>query len=336
MLFRYPTWHEFCWSRRRRIAWIFGWKSPNCSSRQLLRSGRSDENGSSSTCCPGQNGSFSLSTFKSPVKSYLEPRDFPVQTRSSRCSKHCWPCALSAPTAVEAYRFYLGNLGVPVSTVFEERHFDPELLPHAVADLIQDLRRGAASPKQVVFAGRNLYVALRDEVLSDIVALNRSLSALLGTLFRLAARGHWIREKRPLPTPQAFPATSPLFEPSSAGPFEVTASVSNDGELELHLAMHNRGVRCLLKPYPEIRELEAILRHLEPGQTLDGVHFFASGYTAEKDGQTLFSFRRRSDDVLFTFSDGDWCCLKDLFSAALEKPELRLMLDRLSLKYGET
>jgi hypothetical protein len=77
--------------------------SPNCSSRQLLRSGRSDENGSSSICCPGQSGSFSLSTFRSPVKSYLGPRGFPAQTRSSRCSKHCWPCALSGPTAVEAW-----------------------------------------------------------------------------------------------------------------------------------------------------------------------------------------------------------------------------------------
>ena len=147
-------------------------------------------------------------------------------------------------------RFYLGNLGVPVATVFSERQFDPELLPHAVADLIQDLRRRAASTKEVVFAGRNLYVALRDEVLSDIVALNRSLAPLLGTLFRLAARGHWIREKRPLPTPPALPARSELFEASSAGPFGVTASVGNDGELELHLTMRSRGVRYLLQTIP--------------------------------------------------------------------------------------
>ena len=76
-------------------------------------------------------------------------------------------------------RFYLGNLGVPVAKTFSDRQFDPELLPHAVADVIQDLRRGAASPKEVVFAGHNLYVALRDEVLSDLIALNRSLAPLL-------------------------------------------------------------------------------------------------------------------------------------------------------------
>src|SRR4030095_3203814 len=35
--------------------------------------------------------------------------------------------------------FFVGNLGGPVATVFSERQFDPKLLPHAVADLIQDL-----------------------------------------------------------------------------------------------------------------------------------------------------------------------------------------------------
>jgi hypothetical protein len=231
-------------------------------------------------------------------------------------------------------RFYLGNLGVPIAMVFSERQFDPDLLPHAVAGLTQDLIRGATS-SEVVFAGRNLCVALRDEALSDIVVLNRSLAPLLGTLFRLAARGHWIREKRPLPLPPVLPAKSQLFEPSSAGPFGVTASVSNQGELELHLTMHNRGVRYLLKPYPEIREFEAMLRQLGPGQTWDGVHFSASGDTAEAEGQPRYCFRRRTDHVIFTFSDGDWCCLRELFLAVLERQELRSMLDHLSLKYGE-
>ena len=39
-------------------------------------------------------------------------------------------------------RFNRGNLDVPVATVFSERQFDPGLLPHAIDDLIQDLRQG--------------------------------------------------------------------------------------------------------------------------------------------------------------------------------------------------
>ncbi len=49
-----------------------------------------------------------------------------------------------------------------------------------------------------VFAGRNLYVSIRDEELPGIVALNRALLSYMETLFRLAARGHWMREKRPV------------------------------------------------------------------------------------------------------------------------------------------
>jgi hypothetical protein len=139
-------------------------------------------------------------------------------------------------------RFYLGNLGIPVARTFSERQFDPGLLPPAVDDLIQKLRRGAASPEDVVFAGRNLYVELRDEAVSDIAALNRSVAPFLGTLFRLAARGHWMRERRPLRIPAEFPVGTQVFEPSNAGPFQITASVGNDGELAPILTMRDRGV----------------------------------------------------------------------------------------------
>ena len=48
--------------------------------------------------------------------------------------------------------------------------------------------------------GRCFYVALRDEEIEEIVSLNVNalLAAHLKTLFRMAARGHWIAEKRPV------------------------------------------------------------------------------------------------------------------------------------------
>jgi hypothetical protein len=78
-----------------------------------------------------------------------------------------------------------------------------------------------------------------------------------------------------------------------------------------------------------------MLRQLGPGQTWDGVHFSASSDTTGAEGPLLFCFSRRTDHVLLTFSDVDWCCLKELFSAVLERPELRSILNRLSLEYGE-
>ena len=232
-------------------------------------------------------------------------------------------------------RFYLGNLGVPAAAVFSERQFDPGLLPHAVGDLIQDLRRGATSPKEVVFAGRNLYVALRDEAVSDIVALNRSLTPFLGILFRLAARGHWIREHRPLRTLRGLGQEAQILEASSAGAFQLAASVASDGELALILTMGDRGVRYPFEPYPEIREFESMLRQLQPGHVWDGVHFCASAEVTGAEGQPLFHFCRRSDRVLLTFVEAEWCCLNELFRQALAKPRSQAVLDRLSLEYGE-
>jgi hypothetical protein len=106
--------------------------------------------------------------------------------------------------------------------------------------------------------------------------------------------------------PGELPLKAQVFEPSSAGSFQVAATVDNEGELELLLTMTGRGVRYPLGPYPEIRELDAMLRQLEAGQIGDGVYFSASGDKAEVKGHLLFHFCRRTDRVLFSFSEGEW------------------------------
>jgi hypothetical protein len=232
-------------------------------------------------------------------------------------------------------RFYLGNLDLPVATVFSERQFDPELLPHAIDDLIQGLRQGETSPKGVVFAGRNLYVAVRDETVNDVIALNRSLTTYLEILFRLAARGHWIRERRPLRMPRELPAAPQVFESSSTGPFQVTATAGDAGDLTVLLAMRDRGVRYPLGSYPETREFEAMLRQLGRGQVWNGGHFSATAESTGTEGQPLFVFCRRTDGVVFSFSETEWRCLDELFKQTLARPELQALLDRLSLEYGD-
>lgn len=187
----------------------------------------------------------------------------------------------------------------------------------------------------MVFAGRNLYVALRDETVNDVVALNRSLTTYLGNLFRLAARGHWIRERRPLRMPQDLQAAAQVLESSSTGPFQVTASVGDAGDLAVLLAMRDRGVGYPLGSYPEIREFVAMLRQLDRGQVWNGRHFSATAEAAETEGQLLLVFCRRTDGVLFTFSETEWRCLDELFQQTLARSELRAILDRLSLEYGE-
>ena len=94
-------------------------------------------------------------------------------------------------------RYYLGNLGAEEAAAFNERQFDPEVGHEMVRKQVQELCK-CPHPRKPVFVGRNFYVALRDEMLTDLMALNRVLEPHLPTLFRLAARGHWMREHRPL------------------------------------------------------------------------------------------------------------------------------------------
>ena len=232
-------------------------------------------------------------------------------------------------------RFYLGNFGIPVATIFSEHQFDPDLLPRTVGDLIADLRRGVASPKDLVFAGRNLYVALRDEAVIDIIGLNQSLAPFLGVLFRLAARGHWIRQRRPLRTPAILQLETQELETLGAGSFQFSASVAADGEFVLILVMRERGVRYPLERYPEVRELESMLRLQRPGQAWEGAHFCGSSDATAADGQPLFQFCRRTDRVVLTFSETEWRSLSALFNDVLSAPRLRPILDRLSLEYGD-
>jgi len=231
-------------------------------------------------------------------------------------------------------RYYLGNLGVEDRDVFNERQLDPEARSETAQKRAHQLCE-YPHPKKPVFAGRNLYVALRDEILPDLMALNQALEPHLPTLFRLAARGHWMREHRPV---RVRPSDSMLVTPIPtriAGRFHLRAFVAGDGELRLALEMDRPNTIYLLDTYPEIQEFAAMLQQLECDRIWDGVHFHASADPETGDGPALFHFQRHSDGVRFTFSAEEWQDLKSMFSATLAEPSLRAVLDELSLVYGE-
>ena len=231
-------------------------------------------------------------------------------------------------------RYYLSNLGVPEAAAFNERQFDPEFVPQVVTSLIRELR-GFLDAKKAAFAGRNLYVALRDEALDDLITLNRVLEPHMAILFRMAARGHWVRERRPVRVRHEGPVFTSPIPAVSAGDLRLTASVSTEGEIQLALAMDGRGVSYPLGPYPEIQEFMAMLQQLEPGQTWDGLHFHASADTTTPGQPVKFQFRRRADGVMFTFAEAEWESLNGVFAAALAEPALQVVLAELALVYGE-
>jgi hypothetical protein len=154
-------------------------------------------------------------------------------------------------------------------------------------------------------------------------------------LFRLAARGHWIREHRPIRVRNdgfAFVANIP---PALAEGFRLTVSGTADADLSLNITMTARNLTYPLVSYPQIREFAALLQQLEPGHVWNGRQFSGSADVAGSDRSAWFHFRRYGDGVSVSLPESEWATLKSLFLAVLAEPTLQPILNELSLVYGE-
>jgi hypothetical protein len=231
-------------------------------------------------------------------------------------------------------RYYLGNLGLPDGASFHERQYDPQLVPQVVGRLLQELRESSSRPKPT-FVGRNFFVALRDEMLADVVTLNRVLEPFLGRLFRLAAHGHWIRERRPVRGPGEAHAYASHMPPAATEGLALVASSNTEGEIQLELIMDSRGVSYTVGHYSEIREFAPLVEQLEPGRIWNGLHFQASADPLPPSQSGRFHLLRSRDGVKLTFGGEEWERLRCLLSTVLARPSLQAMLEDLSLRYGE-
>jgi hypothetical protein len=231
-------------------------------------------------------------------------------------------------------RYYLENLGAPAGAAFSDRQLDPDLVPQTVAELMEHLRQTPAGPKPA-FAGRCFYAALRDETITDSMALNRALGPLMPTLFRLAARGHWIRERRPVRSRRETEVVVDSVPPLIQEGFRLTASVSGDGEVSMLLAMEQKNVLYPIGTYPKIREFSAMLAHLKPGGEWSGLHYRAYTVPGSADQPAQLLFRGNLDGITFGFSPGEWECLNGLWASALGTPKLARYWKELALIYGE-
>jgi len=249
---------------------------------------------------------------------------------------------LEAVLAVRAIRrggapqldlYYLDNLGVTGAVGIEELERHPEVATQALENLVQQLR--AAAIAKPVFAGKLLYVALRDEEVKNVVALNQALDAYLATLFRLAARGHWIREHRPLRVRMRNEYVAGYIPSLEAGGFHLSFQIDSAGELRIMITMQAKDVGYPLASYPQIQEFAEMLRRLQPGGVWNGTHFFGHGVAPTADRPAWLRFWRRGDEIAFAFSVEEWECLKGLFTQALESPYLQPILAELALVYGE-
>ena len=241
--------------------------------------------------------------------------------------------ALRADRGIGIDRYYLGNLGTGDDAVYNERQFDPDLVPQAVQRIIQQLR-DEPEPKKPSFAGRNFYVALRDEELPDITNVNRVLFPYMDTLFRLGARGHWHREQRPVRSLRDREPSNYHTEPVATEGFRLTFDSNSKGELSISLSMRQKDVSYPIRPYPEICEFAAMLDQFQPDKIWDGLHFKAYA-TEGREGPGTWCFYRHRDSVLFGLTPDEWGRLRELFARTLSAPWMKPILSDLSLAYGE-
>lgn len=231
-------------------------------------------------------------------------------------------------------RYYLENLGAPEGAGINDRQLDPELVPQRVTKVIEELG-GNPGGSEPLLAGRCFYVALRDEVIDDVIALNRVLEPYLPTLFRLGARGHWIREHRPLRSLRDQDVVVGSVPTAERGGFRLTGNVNGNGEVTLSISLTQRNVSYPIGAFPEIREFALMLQQLKEGGSWIGVSF--RGYTVEHSTAAAaeIAFYRYRDGVLLAFSLEEWGCLRDLIASTLASPKLRPFLQELELVYGE-
>lgn len=241
--------------------------------------------------------------------------------------------ALRGDRGVGLDRYYLGNLGSQEQAVFNDRQLDPDLVPRLTVNLLQQLQANPSAPKPI-FVGRNFYVAIRDEELPDIVALNRALAPHLEMLFRLAARGHWLQEHRPVISLRDRQIVTDSLFVEVPG-FRLTFNLANDGNLSMLISMDAKDLAYPVSTYPEIREFASMLERVAPSEVWNGENFHASTFQNAADERLRFQFQRHRDGISVGMSAEEWECLKEVFAQAAKSPKLQKAYEELSLVYGE-
>jgi hypothetical protein len=184
--------------------------------------------------------------------------------------------------------------------------------------------------------GRCLMLAIRDEDV-DSLTLDRILAPYWPALWGLAARGHWIRTRRPVRAAGAMEddVRQQISLPEKTTVGDLTLTWTGIGRPELGLILYfgrPRGFSVMFYRYPEFVEFRTLLESLRDGKW-HGRHFLGSVTTAA--GVKTYEVTGKSSDVWFDLTESEWTTVRDLILADCKRPELARWLWELSQEYGE-
>ncbi len=237
---------------------------------------------------------------------------------------------------LEIDHYYIGNLGDFPDPDGRGVNLEAVLkLSRRWIERISQVGANETHPRLPVGVGRNLCVVFRDEALRGAEPLNEALRPYMRTLFRVAARGHYLLENRPVREGSRRDLTGvrpPHPPPVIVGNFRLSTALEETNEFSMLLVLEPHRVLYPLEPYPVIREFDVMLKALASGEQLwRGREFF--GYTGKGDG--AFNFRRISNGITLNFSSDEWAALCELMGRGLTLPELQPALEDSELAYGE-
>ncbi len=186
--------------------------------------------------------------------------------------------------------------------------------------------------------GRCLLTAIQSEPESR--RIDQALAPYWNVLWRIAARGHWLRHHSPVRIVQpdsSGPAERPKF-PDSIETRNLRLSFGDGGGGDIAFYLEFRPPRSFtysILHYPELIEFHAMLEEFGELSAWNGRYFRATVTTIEDSGETKYTLWPKQQDIEIGFTDKEWLRLRDLFRQAWEKPEITERMAALQLEYGE-
>ncbi len=230
---------------------------------------------------------------------------------------------------------YLGNLGglstVPDGFADQPPDQQEQLLLKQVAE---DRQRLLADPwERPGNVGHCVWVALREEGV-DSATLDRVLAPHWAVLWRLAARGHWIRHAH-RPVRMAGSGEGSGWGPILPGPlssdeFTLSFSSTAGGDLIVTIASRSRGFGLDLNRYPELVEFRALVETTEDHWV---GRYYSMAVEAQPQAVRRVQLTRRR--IYLEFSEPEWIALRGLVRRAWQIPSIHYRLAALQREYGE-
>jgi hypothetical protein len=257
----------------------------------------------------------------------LEALEAVYRNRREQFSRHVW--------------YYFANLGGHDREA-ELSEEDEQQRDKALLDLIALRKNELQSEvgwKYPGSIGRCLVNAIYEEVI-DSRRINQVLAPHWPVLWRMAARGHWLRSQLPVrmvaPEPSDPRERRKFPPPIEARGLALSFADGGGGDVAFRIEFRApRNFSYSIPRYPALVEFRAMLEEMGDLRGWKGRHFLAVVSDNEGTTEAKYTLWPKQENLQIDCNEKEWLRLRDLFRQAWEKPEIVERMAALQLEYGE-